>query len=139
MKKRVAIVGSRNFNDKKFIFDYLDSKIDKIGHLVSGGCNLGADEISRQFAQERGLAITIYYPDWKGIGHSAGFRRNEKIVNDCEVLIAFWTGSAGTKNSIDLAQKLGKKVIIHNVEPDNLENDILKHKERTKNAHFGQY
>ena len=116
-KKRVAVVGSRNYNNHAEIFKYLNSKIDKIGHLVSGGCPSGADNIAQIFAKERGLSITIHYPDWS-TGKSAGFARNRKIVEDCQVLIAFTTGSKGTQNSIDLATKLGKKVIIHKVEAD---------------------
>ncbi|MDO8610080.1 MAG: SLOG family protein [bacterium] len=139
-KKRVAVVGSRDYNDKFEIFKYLDTKIDKIGHLVSGGCPTGADSIAQIYAKERGLSITIHYPNWDKDGKGAGFIRNKRIVEDCDILIAWHANqSKGTQNSITLAQKLGKKVIIHNVEPDNLENDIAKHKERTKNAHFGEY
>jgi hypothetical protein len=117
-KKRVAVVGSRNYNNRDEIFKYLDSKIDKIGHLVSGGCPSGADNIAQIFAKERGLSITIHYPNWDKDGKGAGFIRNKKIVEDCQILIAFTTGSKGTQNSIDLATKLGKKVIIHKIKPD---------------------
>lgn len=116
--KRVAVVGSRNYNNKQFIFEYLHSKLDKIGHLVSGGCPNGADFYANEFAKKMGLSITIHYPNWNKDGKVAGFIRNKKIVEDCEILIAFWTGSGGTKDSIEYAKKLGKKTIIHRVEPD---------------------
>jgi hypothetical protein len=117
IKYRIAIIGSRNYNDFNNIYKYLDSKFDKIGHLVSGGCPTGADRAAEIYAKNKGLSITIHYPDWN-LGKSAGFQRNRKIVEDCEILIAWTTGSKGTQNSLDLAQKLGKKVIIHKVEPD---------------------
>jgi hypothetical protein len=117
-KYRIGIVGSRNFNNDEIIFKYLDSKIDKIECLVSGGCPSGADSSAQRYARERGLSIIIHYPNWKGFGKSAGFSRNRKIVNDSEILCAWTTGSKGTQNSIDLAKKQGKKVIIFNVEPD---------------------
>lgn len=117
-KYRCAIVGSRNYNNKEEIFKYLDSKLDKIGHIVSGGCPTGADSVAQLYAKERGMSITIHYPDWKRLGRSAGFSRNRKIVEDCEILIAWTTNSRGTQNSINLARKMNKKIIIHNVNPD---------------------
>lgn len=113
----VAVIGSRNYNDFPFIFKYLDSKKDKINSFVSGGCNLGADEACRQYAEDNGFSITIHYPNWS-VGKSGAYLRNKKIVEDCDILIAFSTGSKGTEMTIDLAQKLGKKVIIHKVEAD---------------------
>lgn len=115
---RVAVIGSRNFNDKKFIYDYLDSKIDKIGHLVSGGCKLGADAICEQYARDRGLSITIHFPRWDAEGKAAGFNRNTTIVEDSQILIAFNSGSNGTQDSINKAKKLGKKVVEIKVQPD---------------------
>lgn len=119
MKKyRVGVVGSRNFNNKDFIFGYLDSKIEKISHLVSGGCPTGADSISQIYAKERGMSITVHYPNWEKDGKGAGFKRNHKIVEDSDIIVAFTTGSKGTQNTIDLAKKMNKQVIIHEVEPD---------------------
>ena len=139
-KKRVAIVGSRNYNNRAEIYKYLDSKLNKIGHLVSGGCPSGADNIAEQYAKDRGLSITIHYPNWEKDGRGAGFIRNRRIVEDCEILIAWQANkSAGTQNSIDLARKLNKQVIIFEVESDNLEKQIQEHKEKTKDSNFGQY
>ena len=118
-KKRIAIVGSRNYNNRSEIYKYLDSKLDRIGHLVSGGCPTGADNIAQQYAKDRGLSITIHYPNWERDKKGAGFIRNRRIVEDCDILIAWQANnSKGTQNSIDLAKKLGKKVIIHEVNPD---------------------
>jgi len=117
-KKRVGVVGSRDYNNVNEIFKYLDSKEEKISCIVSGGCSSGADNIAQIWAKERGKTITIHYPDWKREGKGAGFRRNIKIVNDSDIVIAFTTGSRGTQHTIDLCNKLGKKVIIHKVEPD---------------------
>ena len=119
-KKRVAIVGSRNYNNRAEIYKYLDSKIDKIGHLVSGGCPSGPDRICQDFTKDRGLSITIHYPNWDRDGRGAGFIRNKRIVEDCDVLIAWQANkSKGTQNSINLARKLNKQVIVFEVEPDN--------------------
>lgn len=114
-KYRIAVIGSRNYNNKEEIYKYLDSKIDKIGCLVSGGCPSGADSIAQQYAKDKGLSITIHYPDWSK-GKGAGFARNRKIVEDCQVLIAFWKDkSKGTEHTINLAKKLNKKVVIFEI------------------------
>ncbi len=129
-KYRVGIVGSRDYNNKEEIYKYLDSKIDKIQYLVSGGCPTGGDFLGQCFAKDRGLSILVHYPNWTRDGKGAGFRRNAKIVNDSDIIVAFWSGkeingkwvgSKGTEHTINLAKKQGKKVIIHKVEPDEIE------------------
>ncbi len=118
-KYKLAVVGSRTITDRKLIFDYLDSKYDKIDIIISGGAK-GVDSIAQDWAKERGFPCLVYYPKWYNqegeYDKSAGFKRNYLIVKDCDVVVAFTTGSAGTQNSIDLANKLGKKVIIHKVD-----------------------
>lgn len=116
-KYNVAIIGSRNYNNKEAIFDYLDSKRDKIDILVSGGCPKGADSIAQEWAKKRGLSILIHYPDWS-TGKGAGFARNKNIVDSADIIVAWTTGSKGTQHSLDYAAKIGKQTITFNVEPD---------------------
>ena len=117
-KYRIAIIGSRDYNDFNSIYKYLDSKFDKIGHLVSGGCPTGADRAAEIYAKNKGLSITIHYPDWETYKKGAAFVGNKKIAEDCDILIAWHCNdSKGTQNTINLAKELGKKVIIHKVEP----------------------
>lgn len=110
---KVSVIGSRNYDDKDRLFDYLDSKIDKIDLIVSGGA-IGADELAHEWAKSRGKSILIHYPDWKKEGKIAGFKRNKKIIDDAEIVVCFWDGvSRGTKSSIGLAKEQKKKVIIN--------------------------
>lgn len=109
---KVAVVGSRTFTDYKF----LEKKLKKIeiDTLISGGA-IGADTYAQMYAEKNNIKIQIFKPDWKRYGRSAGMIRNKLIVNTCDFLIAFWDGkSKGTKNSIDLAKKQKKKVLIYN-------------------------
>lgn len=47
---------------------------------------------------------------FRSFGQAAYFR-NGLIVQECDVLVAFWDGqSKGTKHAIDLANELGRKV-----------------------------
>jgi hypothetical protein len=107
---KVAVIGSRSFNDYEKLKDTL-SKIS-ISLLVSGGAN-GADKLGEQYANENNIPTKIFLPDWEKHGRVAGFLRNTDIINEAELVVAFWDQtSKGTKDSIDKAEKQGKKVLI---------------------------
>jgi predicted Rossmann fold nucleotide-binding protein DprA/Smf involved in DNA uptake len=105
-----AIVGSRNFDDYEKVKEVLkDADISKI---VSGGAD-GADSLGEKYAKEHDIELVTYLPDWKQYGKAAGMIRNKLIINDADVVIAFWDGvSKGTANSINLAKKQKKKLIV---------------------------
>ncbi|MDD5151798.1 MAG: DUF2493 domain-containing protein [Flavobacterium sp.] len=107
---RVAVVGSRNINNKKEIFDIL-SRYD-ISIVVSGGA-LGVDTIAEEYAENINIGTDIYLPDWKKYGKSAGFIRNKDIINNSDMTIAFWDGkSKGTLNSIEYSRKINHPTIV---------------------------
>lgn len=112
---RIAIIGSRGFNDydklEKTLNEYLD-KEDKVSMIVSGGAR-GADSLGERWAKENGIETLIFLPDWNKHGKSAGYIRNKDIIENSDLVIAFWDGvSKGTKHSIDIARSSGKEVII---------------------------
>lgn len=117
--KIIGIVGSRRRNsheDKEKLIAALDNYVKDIGvsyKIVSGGCPIGADRFAEEIAKARGLTITIHYPDWTSLGKVAGFARNTKIAEDCDVLIAVVASDrkGGTEDTVTKALKLGKKVI----------------------------
>lgn len=127
--KNVAVIGSRNFDDYELLKNYLDERFDKIKYIVSGGAS-GGDELGRRYAEERGLPVIIFYPRWRdknGIfSRAAGFIRNQEIVKNSDVVIAFMQkgGSKGTQNSIEIAKRLGKPVTIIEFTPKEKELDI---------------
>lgn len=80
--------------------------------IVSGGA-IGADKLAEKYANENKYEKIIFKPDWKRYGNGAGAVRNREIINEADIVIAFWDGeSKGTKNSIDIAQKYNKKIIV---------------------------
>lgn len=112
-KYRIAVVGSRTFNNYPVLHRILDSLGPSLGTVVSGGAR-GADSLAAQFARERKLPLREYLPDWNVHGKAAGFIRNKTIVQNCDGLIAFWDGqSRGTLDSIQYALKLGKPVAVY--------------------------
>lgn len=112
---KLAIIGSRTFNDyyaaeQVFLKEFREQDITEI---VSGGAK-GADLIGKDIAVNFKLKYKEFLPDWQKFGRSAGFRRNQDIIDYCDLVLAFWDGkSKGTANSIDIATRQGKKVITH--------------------------
>ena len=123
---RVIIAGSRDFNDyellKKSAIEIITKKtmLPDLTRIVSGGAR-GADTLGERFANEMGLEISRFIPDWDGLGKRAGYVRNAEMAkfaveddND-GMLIAFLDGqSRGTKHMIDLAKRYGLEVHVVN-------------------------
>ncbi len=112
MDIKLAVIGSRTFND----YDLLECAIKKISMnivlIVSGGAK-GADSLGEKYAHQNDIPTLIFKPDWKRYGRGAGMVRNKEIISNCDAVIAFWDGiSKGTKNSLDLANKLNKYIIV---------------------------
>ena len=108
---KLAIIGSRTFNDQK-LFDKTLAFLPKPVMIVSGGAK-GADSFGAQYAADNNIPALIHSPDWEKHGKAAGFIRNEFIVRDCDVVLAFWDGkSNGTRDSLNHAKKLKKPTII---------------------------
>lgn len=108
----IGIVGSRGFNDYELMCDVL--KMFKITKIISGGAK-GADSLAKKYAKEHNIPIIEYLPDWNKYGKSAGYIRNQDIVSNSEVIIAFWDmKSKGTKHSIDIATKMYKPLRVIN-------------------------
>ena len=124
--RRLAIVGSRNFSDQKMMEDAVVNWMARNGicrkclTIVSGGAQ-GADTLSEQLAKSLHMPTIIHRPDWGAFGRSAGFIRNQQIVDDCDYLMAFYGPpsaksswpSAGTTHSVDLARKAGIPYEVH--------------------------
>ena len=103
--RKVAIVGSRNFRSKEAVFNFV-SGLPGDAEIVSGGAK-GPDSWAVEAAG--GRAVTVYPAEWEKWGRSAGFRRNQLIVDHCDELFAFWDGlSRGTLDSIQRASRAGK-------------------------------
>jgi hypothetical protein len=110
---QVAVIGSRGFNDYELVVRTLSNL--NITLLISGGAK-GADSLGERYANENDIQTLIFKPDWEKHGKAAGMIRNTNIVDNSELIVAFWDQiSKGTKDSIDKAKKLGKKIVVINI------------------------
>lgn len=115
---KLAIIGGRDFTDYNRLMAAIESYfsdsggVSRISEIISGGA-AGADSLGARYARESGLKLTEFLPDWNRFGKRAGFIRNQDIIENCDVVLAFWSGvSKGTGNSLSIAKRLKKDTVI---------------------------
>ena len=110
--KKVAIVGSREYPNFGSVKIAIEELCYRASEFVSGGAR-GVDTIVEEVANELGIPIVVYEPDWDQYGKGAGYVRNKDIVRAAEAVVAFhYNDSPGTRNSIELAKQYGKLLVI---------------------------
>lgn len=115
---RVGIIGSRTCTNRKYVFDTLDNlrRDLHITHVVSGGAR-GADSLAQAYAVARNIPITVHKANWDRDGRSAGYIRNQVLVDNVDIIIAFWDGhSKGTAHALETAKRRGVPYRVFNYE-----------------------
>ena len=115
-KIKLAIVGSRSFNDLEAFNKYMALLNDwfEIIQIISGGAK-GADTFGEEYAIVNNIPAMIFRADWKKYGKKAGYIRNVDIIKNCDVCIAFWDGrSKGTEHDLELCETYSKPCYIYN-------------------------
>lgn len=129
---KIGVIGSRDFTDWTFLCEQLD-RYDMVLediHIVSGGAR-GADSLGIKWAKLRGKPYTEHLAAWDQINRPgavvksrqdgtlfdalAGFNRNQLIIDDSHIIIAFMDPKAptpGTSDTIKKARKAGKPVYV---------------------------
>ena len=103
---KVAVIGSRNIEVKN-LGDYLPENTTEI---VSGGAK-GVDLCARDYAEKNGIKLTEFLPDYARYRRGAPLKRNIRIIEYADTVLAFWDGkSSGTKFVIDTCKKIGREV-----------------------------
>ena len=115
--KTIGIIGTRTRNsqtDFKLVRGALAGVYENGDEIVSGGCPQGGDRFAEVLAKTIQIPIKIYYAQWELFGKSAGFRRNDLIARDADVLIACVSEDrkGGTEHTINQYLKLGKIELI---------------------------
>ena len=133
--KRVGIVGSREYTNRRKIKQFVYKLKEKFGEdveIISGGQKQGADGYAKKFALEFDMKYVEFPPRHytynqhcileeshygKRYYPKNFFDRNKQIVEYSDYIVAFMIKdkqSSGTMNTIETAQKMNKKVIILN-------------------------
>ena len=130
---KIGIVGSRRYENKKKIKDFIFKLKQEHGTdtiIVSGGCKDGADKYAKKYALELGLQYEEYPPFHevhnlyctisasrysKPYSVRNFFARNKIIAGTSDMVVGFipeGVESNGTMSTIKYAEKLNKKTII---------------------------
>lgn len=109
--RRVAVVGSREFKNYKQLERVVgDLNLSEEDMIISGGA-VGADTMAYRFCKENGIDILTCFPNWNRYGKSAGFKRNKRIAQRSELVLAFYQKGrfqeGGTANTAKHARDLG--------------------------------
>jgi hypothetical protein len=106
---RVGIVGSRHFPDLDRVAGYVQSLPPDVG-LVTGSAS-GVDATVTRVARERGLPVRVVGASFEEGDAVVSATRNQRLVDLCDVLVAFWDGSSpGTRRTVDRALDSRKEV-----------------------------
>ena len=99
---RVAVVGSRGL-----VIDDLGEYLpEDVTEIVSGGAS-GVDRCARRYARAHGITLTEFLPEYKRFGRAAPIKRNILIIENADIVLAFWDGTShGTKFMIDSCKKM---------------------------------
>ncbi len=110
---RVAIVGSRTLlvnNMEKYLPEH-------VTEIISGGAR-GVDACAREYALSHGIPLREFLPDYRTYGRSAPLRRNITIIENADLVVAFWDmESRGTKFVIDQCRLRGIPVRVYTGRP----------------------
>lgn len=82
-------------------------------HTLICGMARGVDLLARKVAQEAGLTVEEHPALWDKEGRGAGYRRNERMAQVADGLLAIWDGkSKGTAHMIETMRRLNKPIRI---------------------------
>jgi hypothetical protein len=114
---RLGIVGSRHFPELERVATYVRG-LPTGASLVTGSAS-GVDATVARVARERGLPVRVIGASFEEAGDAgAAATRNQRFVDLCDVLVAFWDGSSsGTRRTVERALDAGREVHVFTVSP----------------------
>jgi predicted Rossmann fold nucleotide-binding protein DprA/Smf involved in DNA uptake len=92
------------------VSDYVNS-LPPRASIITGSAS-GVDAAATKAARARGIAVQVMPAAFDELADSKkSDARNQRLVDACDVLVAFWDGtSKGTRNTVDRALDSGKEV-----------------------------
>ena len=103
---KLLIAGSRSIKE----YDIEKLIPEEVTLIITGGA-MGIDAIAERYADKRGISKLVLRPQYKLYGKGAPLRRNEKMVELCDMALVIWDGvSRGAKYTIECAKRMGKMV-----------------------------
>jgi predicted Rossmann fold nucleotide-binding protein DprA/Smf involved in DNA uptake len=107
---RVGIVGSRHYREPARVAEYVQS-LPARASIITGSAS-GVDAAATKAAREKGIPVQVIPASFEEMADASKARaRNQRLVDACDVLVAFWDGSSkGTRETVERALDSGKEV-----------------------------
>ena len=107
---KVAIVGSRRFSDPDRVAEDVNS-LPPRASIITGSAS-GVDAAATKAARAKGIPVQVLPASFDELADaSKSAARNQRLVDACDVLVAFWDGaSTGTRATVERALDSGKEV-----------------------------
>ncbi len=105
---KLLIVGSRSIKEYE-----LEKHIPcEVTMIITGDAD-GIDALAEQIADKKRISKLVLRPQYELYGRGAPLKRNEKMVELCDMALIVWDGhSRGTEYTLRYAERLGKKVVL---------------------------
>lgn len=120
---RIGVIGSRTITDKALVYKHLDEmkqttslQGDQIV-VLSGGAK-GVDTLTQQWAKDNQVPFILFKPYFLVDSQAEYnprhyFTRNKQIIDNSDMIIAFWDGTTkGTAWGMGYARKSKKTLMI---------------------------
>ncbi len=107
---KVGIVGSRHFAAPARVTEYVGA-LPRGASIITGSAS-GVDAAATRAAREKGIPVQVLPASFEELADaSKAAARNQRLVDACDVLVAFWDGSSkGTRTTVERALDSGKEV-----------------------------
>jgi NADP-dependent 3-hydroxy acid dehydrogenase YdfG len=92
------------------VSDYVNS-LPPRASIITGSAS-GVDAAATKAARAKGMAVQVMPASFDELADNAkSAARNQRLVDACDVLVAFWDGSSkGTRATVERALDSGKEV-----------------------------
>jgi len=92
------------------VADYVNS-LPTRASIITGSAS-GVDAAATKAAREKGVPVQVIPASFDELADTAKSAvRNQRLVDACDVLVAFWDGSSkGTRTTVERALDSGKEV-----------------------------
>ena len=103
----MLVCGSRGWRDARSIRNRLTTYNPATTRVIHGAA-MGADMLADVEARKLGFEVERFPADWKTHGKRAGILRNLAMLDEADMVLAFWGGtSPGTRHTIEEARRRG--------------------------------
>lgn len=106
----MAIVGSRHYSEPDRVSDYVNA-LPRGASIITGSAS-GVDAAATKAARAKDIPVKVMPASFDEMADaSKAAARNQRLIDACDVLVAFWDGaSKGTRNTVERALDSGKEV-----------------------------